>query len=375
MKINKRSAAIVAALAIATTGALTISQKADAATVATTHSGTYSSLYRANGSIISNRALGPNTPWRVGKIATINGETMYQVSTNEYLRAKDSTLNGQSSTQQSTKLVGHALSELSLYNDQTNSMASRSLAKGSDWQIGKVIINKLGQTFAQVSTHEYADATQLQFNPSAPTPTYVANFGMKNGSSTTNNSTDTNNSNSGSTTTDNNNSGQTTTTPDTNTNNGGSTSTDRPAGETDADASQSEYQQAILTDLNAARAQAGLNPLTMSSKLNAAAATRAQEISTDFSHTRPDGSTNASAVNDPAYIKGSTFGENIDAINDNGHMSASRLAQEHLNRYLGESGQGHYKNWQFANYKTVGIHVYHGTDGFYYVVEDMATVE
>lgn len=371
MKINKRSAAIVAALAIATTGALAVNQtQADAATVATTHSGTYSSLYRANGSIISNRALGPNTPWRVGKIATINGETMYQVSTNEYLRARDSTLNGQSSTQQSTKLVGHALSELSLYNDQTNSMASRSLAKGSDWQIGKVIINKLGQTFAQVSTHEYADATQLQFNPSAPTPTYVANFGMKNGSSTTNNSTDTNNSNSGSTTTDNNNSGNTTTTPDTNTNNSGSSSSSNESTTPDESATTS----AIIASINAERQSKGESALTVDSKLTQAAQTRVKEQLQSFGHTRPNGSQWYSALDEV----GASYGNGGENAFETlwGQMSVqspAKYAQIAMDNYRGEGLQGntHYANLMNTQFNKVGVATYYdkSSDTMYMVQE------
>ena len=112
MKLSKNTkcATVVAALAMAaTTGigaVVSNTTNVDAATVA--HTTRNASLYKADGKIITNRGLAANTDWAVGKIATINGETMYQVSTNEYLRAKDSSLSGQSNQTQPTKLVGTA---------------------------------------------------------------------------------------------------------------------------------------------------------------------------------------------------------------------------------------------------------------------------
>jgi uncharacterized protein YkwD len=339
--------------------------KADAATVATTHSGSISHLYTENGKMISNRALAPNTPWLVGKITTINGETMYQVSTHEYLSSKDSSLNGQSTSSNANTGTVLTITGASqrLYNDTTKSLSNRALATNTKWQVGKVVTNSKGERYYQVSTHEWVKKSYSSIlNHDTGDGQYIADFMIKDGSSS-NTSSNTNDDN------------QTTTTPSTDNNNNENTdiNTSTPSGETNADASQSEYQQAILSDLNKARAEKGLAPLQMNSTLNAAATTRAKEIATNFSHTRPDGSLNASATNNPKYTN-LNFGENIDAINDNGHMSASRLEQEHLARYLGESGQGHYKNWQFASYKTVGIAVYHANDGFYYVVEDMATI-
>lgn len=357
MKLSiTKSAAIIAALAMATTGTLVLNQnKADAATVATTNSGSYAHLYTDQGKLITNRALAPNTPWLVGKTATINGETMYQVATNEYLKASDSSLSGDNANQQQNTNPGTVLTIVGpsqfLYNDTTNSLSNRALGSGSKWQVGKVITNSEGDRYYQVSTHEWVKKSYNSIlNHDTGDGQYIADF-MINADSSSN----TNDNNSGNTDV---------TTSDTN---------NSSAGETNSDASQSEYQQAILTDLNKARAEKGLNPLQMNSTLNAAAAIRAKEIVTDFSHTRPGGSLNATATNDSKY-NNSNFGENIDAINDNGHMSASRLEKEHLARYLGESGQGHYKNWQFAAYKSVGIAVYHANDGFYYVVEDMATI-
>lgn len=46
-------------------------------------------LYQANGQKVTNRALAKNTAWRTDKSATINGQTMYRVATNEWVSAND----------------------------------------------------------------------------------------------------------------------------------------------------------------------------------------------------------------------------------------------------------------------------------------------
>lgn len=48
-----------------------------------------SRLYTATGELVGNRALGKNTAWRTDKSAIINGQKMYRVATNEWLRAVD----------------------------------------------------------------------------------------------------------------------------------------------------------------------------------------------------------------------------------------------------------------------------------------------
>ena len=171
-----KSAAVLAALAVATTGAAMFNQtKAQASTVATVHSSSIALLYNSKGQTLTNRALAPNSAWAVGKIVTINNQTMYQVATDEYLSASDSSLNGQT---QSNKLVGTTTTQLNLYNSKDGAMSSRALAKNSAWIVGKYIVNKDGQLFAQVSTNEYADATKMSFNMALPEPTYVADFGI-----------------------------------------------------------------------------------------------------------------------------------------------------------------------------------------------------
>lgn len=46
-------------------------------------------LYTATGEIVKNRALAGNTAWYSDRVATINGQKMYRVSTNEWVAAND----------------------------------------------------------------------------------------------------------------------------------------------------------------------------------------------------------------------------------------------------------------------------------------------
>ncbi|WP_338214529.1 hypothetical protein [Companilactobacillus muriivasis] len=77
------------ALLASATGAMMLSQKdADAAKVASVNNNV-ASLYREDGKLITDRALGPNSNWLVGRIFTHNGEAYYQVATKEYLKANN----------------------------------------------------------------------------------------------------------------------------------------------------------------------------------------------------------------------------------------------------------------------------------------------
>lgn len=178
MKLAK-SATLIAALAMATTGALALSQKdAKAAGVATVTAPNYARLYTSNGNLITNRALATNTPWAVGETININNEKYYQVATNEYLKASDSTYsNGQTSNQ---KIIGHVdgIEWIFLVNDQTNGIDGNIVLPGSSWAVGKYIVNKYGQKYVQISTHEYADASHMSFNGTLPEPTYIENFAV-----------------------------------------------------------------------------------------------------------------------------------------------------------------------------------------------------
>ncbi len=61
-------------------------------TVATTNGTNLTPVYNSRGQVIIDRALDTNTPWYTDRSATIRGQKMYRVATDEWIKASDSTL-------------------------------------------------------------------------------------------------------------------------------------------------------------------------------------------------------------------------------------------------------------------------------------------
>jgi len=348
MKFSTRSAAIVAALAMATTGALILSQSnADAATIATVHSGVTARLYTANGSLVNNRALGANTPWLIGKTANINGETMYQVSTNEYLSSKDSTLNGQATPTSNKTVITIGKYMQPLFRDDTGLYSNRALDYGSSWQVGKTITNNKGETYYQVSTHEFVKKSANTTLNHDVNPQYVADFGFNKDTPSTNTNTD--------------NSHTDTTAP--------STDTDTNTGSTNESTTPdvTSVQSAIIASVNAERESNGLNALTVDSRLNQAADVRAKEVDTDSGHTRPNGTDWYTSYEDAGISNAAALhvGENYFATpwNQLSQKTADRFAKVMMDNFRGEmSGSNpnnHYAELMKPDFTKIGVGVYY----------------
>jgi len=389
MKFMTKSTAIVAALAMATTGVLAFSTKANAATVATVHSGVVARLYTPQGAKISNRALSPNSAWQVGKILTINGEKMYQVSTNEYLRAADSSLNGQQQSH-APRLAGKAMSMLALYRDDTDSMANRSLAPNSEWAIGKYVVNKNGQQFVQVSTHEYADASKLMYTQPMTNPTYIADFGTNTKFSdfavvgSGNLGTNGDSSSATDTSTDNN-QGSTSTSTSTDPDIDPSLNADVKVGTNGLTYEQihkrypkvEDVMSAMMGTINAERKSRGLSTLVEDPTLDAIAARRAQEVSTNFTHYDSSGKTIFYEYLKQEKPELSGQGENLILLpwKDLTDQTAQGYADVAMDNYRGEGTNAtwnHYLTIINPNAKSVGIGICESPDGNIYSVEDFA---
>lgn len=91
----------------------------------------------------------------------------------------------------------------------------------------------------------------------------------------------------------------------------------------------SSAAQAVLAEVNAARAQNGLSALTLDANMNRAAAVRATELAQSFSHTRPNGSRGLTALNE-AGVSYRTAGENI--------ASGQQTAQAVVSAWMNSSG-------------------------------------
>ena len=126
-------------------------------------------------------------------------------------------------------------------------------------------------------------------------------------------------------------------------------------GTTAAGSSNSSYVSQVVTLVNEERAKAGLGALTVDTKAEAAAAVRAKEIMTSFSHTRPNGSSFSTALKEQGASY-STAGENI--------AWGQKTPQEVVTGWMNSSG--HRANILGANYTKIGCGFYQGSDGTCY---------
>lgn len=108
--------------------------------------------------------------------------------------------------------------------------------------------------------------------------------------------------------------------------------------------STSSAAQAVLAEVNAARAQNGLSALTLDANMNRAAAVRAAELAQSFSHTRPNGSRGLTALNE-AGVSYRMAGENI--------ASGQQTAQAVVSAWMNSSG--HRANILSASFGRMGV--------------------
>lgn len=106
----------------------------------------------------------------------------------------------------------------------------------------------------------------------------------------------------------------------------------------------SSAAQAVLAEVNAARAQNGLSALTLDANMNRAAAVRAAELAQSFSHTRPNGSRGLTALNE-AGVSYRTAGENI--------ASGQQSAQAVVSAWMNSSG--HRANILSSSFGRMGV--------------------
>lgn len=113
----------------------------------------------------------------------------------------------------------------------------------------------------------------------------------------------------------------------------------------------------LLQNINNLRTEQGLNPLVLDKKLIEVATVRAQECSTKWSHTRPNGKQGLDAI--PGNV---WKGENLSMMEG----SASEATTAEMFRMLCESPT-HYDNMVFEEFTRIGIASYEAADGCVYV--------
>ena len=106
----------------------------------------------------------------------------------------------------------------------------------------------------------------------------------------------------------------------------------------------SSYAAQVVSLVNAERAKQGLSALTVSTKVQQAAQTRAGELKTSFSHTRPSGASCFTARTE-AGVSYTRAGENIAY----GQSSPAAVVQAWMN------SSGHRANILSRDFTTIGV--------------------
>lgn len=131
--------------------------------------------------------------------------------------------------------------------------------------------------------------------------------------------------------------------------NNGSVEENRPGNN---DTSEHVFIQQVVNLVNEERAKEGLAPLTINTKVQAAAMVRAQECEVSFSHTRPDGSNFATALKEQ-NVSYRSSGENIAY----GQQTPEAVMRAWMN------SSGHRANIMNPNFTTIGVGYYENANG------------
>ncbi len=122
----------------------------------------------------------------------------------------------------------------------------------------------------------------------------------------------------------------------------------------------SQVNDQLLTDINNLRASQGLSALSLDSQLCGYANVRAQEASSAWSHTRPDGSQGCDMISaskwrgeNLSYVQYSGFG-----FSSEEQAQAAQLMYDNL-----VASPTHYSNMVFGSYTRIGIATYVSDSG------------
>lgn len=134
-----------------------------------------------------------------------------------------------------------------------------------------------------------------------------------------------------------------------NSGNNGSSEENRPGNN---DTNEHAFIQQVVNLVNTERAKEGLAPLTIDTKVQAAAMVRAKECEISFSHTRPDGSNFATALKEQ-NVSYRSSGENI--------AYGQQTPEAVMSAWMNSSG--HRANIMNPNFTTIGVGYYENANG------------
>ena len=293
---------LLIALGLASMATVNTANKVQAKTynyrVVTVTRSPFAIVHDSTGKEVYGRALAQNSDWRSDKTITVNGTLYYQVSTDEWVRSEDVEANWDPTTGKlKQKLIGKINSTVvNIYYDNGSNIGKDDgrFKFGSAWRVGKVIKNMQGKYFYQVSNNEYISSDDMALNAEPQNVVYQPAFGYvpdKPNNNSDNNTTN-NPSNPGN-------------------NNSGNNTTNNPSNPGTVQIAQHEsaaaYEQAVVNAINSKRANLGLAPLIINSKLTEAATIRTTEeyndpaMNENTTGPRPDGSSWWSVLGEVNY--------------------------------------------------------------------------
>ncbi len=125
--------------------------------------------------------------------------------------------------------------------------------------------------------------------------------------------------------------------------------------EDSSDDNMHAFVKEVVNLVNKERAKEGLSPLTIDTKVQAAAQVRAVECEQSFSHTRPNGSSFATALKEQ-NVSYQSAGENI--------AWGQRSPQAVMDGWM--NSEGHRANIMNPNFTTIGVGYYQNANGTNY---------
>ncbi|TGD22023.1 hypothetical protein EGT49_09900 [Companilactobacillus suantsaicola] len=115
----------------------------------------------ANGNFVPGAILDNYTSWKLGPEISINGNTYYQVATNQYVNATALSISGGQPTTQTSQLIGTIRHGGAMAVDAKGNLIPNAVfGNYTSWKLGqRILIN--GNPYYQVATNQYINATAM----------------------------------------------------------------------------------------------------------------------------------------------------------------------------------------------------------------------
>lgn len=117
----------------------------------------------------TGKIIAKGSAWKLGSALHANKQVYYQIATNQWILSTGVSVDSKKvSAADSIPTPGHGLvgttnSALKTYNTETNSY-DRTLPANSSWKISKLVVNKYGSFWGQVSSNEWVWITNVRLN-------------------------------------------------------------------------------------------------------------------------------------------------------------------------------------------------------------------